>query len=110
MLDEKDPELDRQVAERVITNHRSQLENAADNLPAFNYQQSDHIIEPKIQKQQERTQIYEKNLSKTTDDVTRNVVTREFLKKYISYVKSQKQPNVEEECIEYASQLYAAIR
>ena len=48
MLDEKDPEMDRHVAERVITNHRCQIDNLADTLPAFNYQQSDHIIEPKF--------------------------------------------------------------
>lgn len=42
--------------------------------------------------------------------MTRNVVTRDFLKKYISYVKSQKSPQVEPECIDYASQYYAVIR
>jgi DNA replication licensing factor MCM3 len=51
MLDEKDPEIDRHVAERVITNHRCQINDLADTLPAFNYQQSDHIIEPKVSKQ-----------------------------------------------------------
>lgn len=54
--------------------------------------------------------MYEKNLKKTTNGVTRNVVTREFLKKYLSFVKSQKSPDLEQECIEYAANVYAVIR
>ena len=46
MLDEKDPDADRKIAERVITNHRCQTDN--NSLPAFNYQESDHIIEPNV--------------------------------------------------------------
>ena len=37
-------------------------------------------------------------------------MTREFLKKYLSFVKSHKNPELDEECIEYASQLYSFIR
>jgi DNA replication licensing factor MCM3 len=37
-------------------------------------------------------------------------VTREFLKKYLSFVKSAKNPELDESCIEYASQLYSFIR
>ena len=45
MLDEKDPELDRMVAERVITNHRCQVQGL-ESLPAFNFQAGDHVVEP----------------------------------------------------------------
>jgi DNA replication licensing factor MCM3 len=34
---------------------------------------------------------------------TSQVVTREFLKKYISYAKSQKAPELHPDCIEYAA-------
>jgi hypothetical protein len=47
--------------------------------------------------------VYEKNLKKTTKGVTRGVVTREFLKKYLSFVKSQKPPELEQDCIQYAA-------
>ena len=38
------------------------------------------------------------------------MVTREFLKKFLSFVKSQKNPELLEECIEHASVLYSFIR
>jgi len=37
-------------------------------------------------------------------------VTREFLKKYISYSKSQKSPELHPDCIEYAAQFYSGLR
>ena len=54
--------------------------------------------------------IYEKHIQKTTNGQTRNVVTRDFLKKYLSFVKSQKHPEISGDCIEYAAQLYSIIR
>ena len=42
--------------------------------------------------------------------MTRNVTTREFLKKYLSYVKSVQNPELNGECIDYAAQLYSVIR
>jgi len=54
--------------------------------------------------------MYEKNMTKTSHGVSRQVVTREFLKKFLSFVKSQKNPELDESCIEYASSLYSVIR
>lgn len=56
------------------------------------------------------TTMFEKNMSKTTNKVTRQCVTRDFLKKYLSYVKSQKAPELDGDCVEYAAQCYAIIR
>lgn len=42
--------------------------------------------------------------------MTRTPVTREFLKKYLSFVKSSKAPQLDGECIEYAAQVYTVIR
>lgn len=39
-----------------------------------------------------------------------NIVTRDFLKKYISYAKSQKPPELHQDCVEYAAQFYSALR
>ena len=38
------------------------------------------------------------------------VLTREFLKKYICFAKSQSKPELNEESIEYAAKLYSLIR
>lgn len=46
MLDEKDPEHDRMIAERVITNHRCQVQGL-DALPSFNFEQGNHVVEPR---------------------------------------------------------------
>jgi DNA replication licensing factor MCM3 len=39
-----------------------------------------------------------------------NVVTRDFLKKYISYAKSQRAPELSEKTIDYAAAFYAGLR
>jgi len=38
------------------------------------------------------------------------LVTRDFLKKYVSFVKSQKPPELSADSIGYASKLYSALR
>ena len=45
MLDEKDPENDRKIAERVITNHRYHNPNE-DTMAHFNFNNDDYVIEP----------------------------------------------------------------
>lgn len=91
MLDEKEPENDRRIAERVITNHRYQNPNH-DAMAHFNFANDDYVVEPEVRdgaKTEGRgTTIFEKHIQKTTARVTRNVVTRDFLKKYLSFVKS----------------------
>ena len=56
------------------------------------------------------SQVFEKNLQKETDKVTRQILTRDFLKKYLGYIKSQKPPQMDEGVTEYAAHFYAAIR
>jgi DNA replication licensing factor MCM3 len=112
MLDEKDPESDRKIAERVITNHRYHNPNHDWNAH-FNYANDDYVIEPDMKdanNEGKTTSIFEKHILKTTGKITRNVVTRDFLKKYISYIKSQKLPELDGDCIEYAAELYSVIR
>lgn len=113
MLDEKDPESDRKIAERVITNHRSHDSNF-DHMQHFNYNNDDFVIEPDMKagekNQGKGSTIYEKHTQKTSNNVTRNVTTREFLKKYLSYVKSMNNPELNGECTDYAAQLYSVIR
>ena len=47
MLDEKDPESDRKIAQRVITNHRYQSANQTD-MHNYNFFNDDYVIEPEM--------------------------------------------------------------
>ena len=85
MLDEKDPENDRKIAERVITNHRYMN---TENVSALNFNH-DNIIETEIKNEKgtrdgKGTTMWEKDLGVGNN----KLVTREFLKKYISWTKS----------------------
>jgi len=112
MLDEKDPENDRKIAERVITNHRYQSANQ-EMAPHFNYFNDDVIIEQEMHDETKNdgkgTVMFEK-LNTRLHGSKKNNVTREFLKKYISFAKAQKAPELHQDCVEYAAQFYSALR
>ena len=55
------------------------------------------------------TTVFEK-VPSLLNGVLKNTVTREFLKKYISFSKSIKSPELHQDCIEYAAQFYSALR
>lgn len=106
MLDEKDPTLDRKIAERVISNHRFQ---GAHNL--INQFKDDYVIEDTLDNQNNKqdgkgTTVYDKDLSHGKN----NIVTRDFLKKYISFIKSQKAPELTDDTLHLTAQAYALIR
>ena len=122
MLDEKDPEHDRKIAERVIANHRYQAPGGHD-VPQFNfYNQDDVVIEPdiiddrKMDGSGKGTTVFEKSALLVTHTPKgkgappMQVLTRDFLKKYISFAKAQKAPEIHQDCIEYAAQYYSALR
>lgn len=52
------------------------------------------------------TTVYDKELSTKTEQL----VTRDFLKKYISFIKSQKAPELTDDCLGYISALFATLR
>jgi DNA replication licensing factor MCM3 len=70
MLDEKDPENDRKIAERVISNHRYQAPGGNQEAQFNFYNQEDVVIEPEIHDDKKTegkgTAIYEKNALITT--------------------------------------------
>lgn len=108
MLDEKDPEGDRRIAEKVIGNHRFK---SGDGAPMFNFNYDDTVIEPELQADQKQdgkgTSMFEK-LMKTSSGI--EILTRDFLKKFVSFVKAQKDPELHGDCVEYAAQIYSALR
>ena len=104
MLDEKDPDVDRRIAERVITNHRYQ--GHMSDMPHFNYFNDDVVIENQFEEQKKSSKsggIYEKDFGGAKN----KIVTRDFLKKYISFAKTSKPPEIHQDCVEYAAQFYA---
>jgi DNA replicative helicase MCM subunit Mcm2 (Cdc46/Mcm family) len=74
----------------------------------------DTVIEAKLE-QSGTTQdgkgstVYDKEMSSGSKS-TQMVVTRDFLKKYISYVKSQKDPELSDSTLSYTSECYAFLR
>jgi len=56
------------------------------------------------------TAVYEKENYNAKGKNNTSCVTREFLKKYISFCKAQKAPEISQDCIEYAAQFYSALR
>ena len=96
ILDEKDPENDRKIAERVISNHRYQDKSSIEQQPLFNYFGDDNIVEVDMmdatRSKEEKGKVYIESGKMKKDDMP--VVSREFLKKYISYAKAQKAPEL----------------
>jgi DNA replication licensing factor MCM3 len=79
-------------------------------MPLFNYFGDDNIIEvdmsdPKTPGKKDDKVYVEQSLKTDLP-----VVTRDFLKKYISYAKAQRAPEINQDCIEYAAIIYAALR
>jgi DNA replication licensing factor MCM3 len=113
MLDEKDAVADRKIAERVIMNHRYQNPNF-DPMAHFSFGDTDYVIEPAVREDAKldgkATTVWEAHTTKTTAGKTTKVVSREFLKKFLSFVKSQKNPEIEGGCIDYAAALYSTLR
>jgi len=110
MLDEKEAEADRRIAERVITNHR--FMNATD-APSINYFNNEVVIERELNIENKQdgkgTTVFEKDLATGSKQQSR-LVTREFLKKYISFVRSRKAPEIAQDAIGYAAGMYGALR
>lgn len=62
-------------------------------MPHFNYFNDDYVIEPDFREEKKNdgkaSSMYDKlNINLHNKHQTMNIVTREFLKKYISYAKA----------------------
>lgn len=74
-----------------------------------------HIIQSKKSKKtpkRGRRSSNKKNKGEDEEDKQSDasVLTRDFLKKYISYAKSQKSPEIAAECIDHAAEFYSIMR
>jgi DNA replication licensing factor MCM3 len=108
MIDEKDAELDRHIASQVIQNHMSMFYE--DNNVFTNTNNEDFVIEAEAKKDAIATQVYEKPQN-PADETENRVLTRDFLKKYIAFAKSQpRDPEMDMDAVEYSAHAYSYMR
>ena len=112
MLDMKEPELDRKIAERVITNHRYMNPNAGPQT--MNFYNNDNVIETELGNDRKNdgkgSTLFEKELGTTTSGKGQRIVTRDFLKKFLSYAKFQKPPELTDDIVGAAAMYYSGLR
>ena len=114
VLDTKDPEVNGKVAERVIFNHR--FKKPGDKT-AVQIDHNDFLVEPELPVEEEgRRKVYEHEFSALIsgkgkgDTPHENILNRDFLKKYLSYVKSSLNPELTEEAVDFLSSSYSMLR
>ena len=105
VLDEHSSELDRRISERVIDNHMFTID-----ATKFGDEAEDKVIEPEIKlEENKKTAMYEKKNPNSKKD-NKNVLTRDFLRKYIHYAKSKINPTLTKEATEYISLSWSKLR
>eukprot|EP00826_Nyctotherus_ovalis_P057129 TRINITY_DN7802_c0_g1_i6.p1 TRINITY_DN7802_c0_g1~~TRINITY_DN7802_c0_g1_i6.p1 ORF type:complete len:835 (+),score=216.53 TRINITY_DN7802_c0_g1_i6:82-2505(+) len=109
-LDKKDPVKDREIARRVIINHRYKGNNDASVAGSY-WTSEDVLIEPSIREDGgKETLPFEKQAGFFYAGRKKEVVTKMFLKKYISYAKRRSQPRLTNEAISYVSRCWSDMR
>ena len=105
VLDEHSSELDRRISERVIDNHMFTID-----ATKFGDEAEDKVIEPEIKlEENKKTAMYEKKNPNSKKD-NKNVLTRDFLRKYIHYAKSKINPTLTKEATDYISLSWSKLR
>ena len=107
VLDEHNSELDRRISERVIDNHMYTIDASK-----FGDDSEDKVIEPEINMDEnKKTVMYEKsNLNSNGRKEDKNILTREFLRKYLYYAKSKIIPQLTKESTEFISKSWGKLR
>ena len=106
ILDEKDTEKDKKIAERVCRNHRL----APTTTEVFNQINDDEqfIIQPVEQQKQEDNTFEKSNVFKS--DSKNEILTQGFLKNYINYCKANIHPVLSDDSITLLSHLWGLLR
>jgi DNA replication licensing factor MCM3 len=108
VLDEKNSEIDRLIAERVTKNHRYITPGQEDNLVLFDHS-DDFIIEPDIN-EKDTNEIFEKYNATIHDSDSRELLTLRFLKKYIFFAKKTIVPQMRDEAVDFISNAWTELR
>ena len=113
VLDKKDADLDRSVAERVTKNHRylnTNTSNSGNNTGLLNDNEFySEIIEPQFI-DDKNTQMYENFNSIIHSSDQKKILTQNFLKKYIYYAKKSFAPVLQQESSDYISKCWSELR
>ena len=105
VLDEHSSELDRKISEKVLDNHMFTIDAAK-----FGDDAEDKVIEPEIKlEENKKTTMYEKYNPRAKSN-NNNILTKEFLRKYIYYAKSKINPSLTREATDYISKSWTNIR
>lgn len=113
ILDDKDPNVNGKIAERVIMNHRFKKPG---DKNAVLIDHDDVLVEPELEiEAEEKRKVYETDFNKYTgpggdDSPQDDVLNRAFLKKYLNYAKSSVQPVMDQEAVEFLSSSYSLLR
>jgi DNA replication licensing factor MCM3 len=110
VLDERKASIDKKIAERVIRNHSFKDPS---QLSLLNLFQDDYHIEPEIvndEGDEKDVQMYEKSNPVLYGNIEHDIVTNQFLKKYIAYAKRLKTPKLSNEGIDFITQAYKELR
>jgi DNA replication licensing factor MCM3 len=106
VLDEDDPELDRNIADRVIRNHQFPSETAS-LITGYD----DKIIEPDINQDDEGDhQVFEKHNKLLHGNSKKLIFTKNFLKKYLYYAKKVSVPVLSDEAKDYITNTWTELR
>jgi DNA replication licensing factor MCM3 len=107
VLDEHSAELDRRISERVIDNHMYTVDASK-----FGDESEDKVIEPEIKMDEnKKTIMYEKsNQNSHINKEKKDILTREFLRKYIHYAKNKYNPQLTKEANEFISKSWVKLR
>lgn len=107
VLDDNDPEKDRLIADRVIKNHMFPSET-----PSVNTAYDEKIIEPDLGDDEHlESLVYEKyNALLHGSSRKKDILTRNFVKKYLSYAKKTANPVLSNEAKSYISEAWTRLR
>ena len=109
VLDEHTSEKDKLISERVINNHMFTVDN-----PSIVNNDDDNVIEPEIHgKVQQKTQTFEKYNPYLHGKDKKNcpqILTRDFLRKYLYYAKNKGEPVLTDESSKFISDSWTRLR
>lgn len=111
VLDEKNPHADTKIAERVIKNH--QYHNRGQNLGMARLAQDDVVIQAQLNETDDKTtetQVYINQNNDFYGSSSTELLTKNFLRKYLHYAKKQFKPVMTKDAAEFVAKSYAMLR
>ena len=106
VLDEHNPELDRKISEKVINNHMYNIDQSN-----YNFEDDDKVIEPQINTNtKKRINIYEKYNPYLHGKDKKEILTRDFLRKYIRFAKTRINPELTKISSDFISKSWMKLR